>query len=351
MSFRNCPTREQLSDFSIGILPPDVAETVAVHVDTCVDCERTLAELGRQQDSLMRQLRSPAPGLAELDSPEYQRAMEAAEAVGQGGVATLAAPAPEPSLTELGQLGEYELLAKLGEGGMGSVYKACQVRLGKTVALKVLPKDRTSDARAVARFEREMKAIGQLSHANIVQAVDARDIDSTTVLVMEYVDGLDLAKITKAVAPIGIADACELVRQTAVGLQYIHENGLVHRDIKPSNLMLTRQGQVKILDLGLALLDPHQTTGKELTSNGLAMGTPDYIAPEQAGDSHRVDIRADIYSLGCTFYHLLAGRARSAGQITRRPTTNCSATVAIWPQRQRPCAPLSPMSCRRSSSG
>ena len=319
MSFRNCPTREQLSDFSIGVLPPDVAETVAAHVDTCVDCERALAGLGRQQDSLMRQLRNPAPGLAELDSPEYQRAMEAAKAVGQSGVATFAAPVAEPSLSDLGHLGRYELLSKLGAGGMGTVYKARQVVLNKIVALKVLPKDRTSDARAVARFDREMKAIGQLSHPSIVQAHDAGDIDGTTVLVMEYVDGLDLAKVTKAVTPLGIADACELVRQTAVGLQYIHENGLVHRDIKPSNLMLTRQGQVKILDLGLALLGPHQATDNELTSNGLAMGTPDYIAPEQAGDSHRVDIRADIYSLGCTLYHLLTGRAPFSGPSYKTP--------------------------------
>ena len=145
---------------------------------------------------------------------------------------------------------------------MGTVYKARQIRLGKIVALKVLPKERTSDPRAVARFEREMKAVGQLSHPNIVQAYDARDIEGTTVLVMEYVDGLDLAKLARRAGPLPIADACELVRQTAVGLQYIHENGLVHRDIKPSNLMLTPQGQVKILDLGLALLGRKQTPGQ-----------------------------------------------------------------------------------------
>ena len=154
----------------------------------------------------------------------------------------------------LGRLGEYELLAKLGEGGMGAVYKARQVRLDKIVALKVLPKDRTNDPHALARFEREMKAVGRVNHPHIVQAMDAREIEGTTVLVMEFADGLDMGEVLRRHGPLAVADACEMVRQAALGLQAIHEHGLVHRDIKPSNLMLTRQGQVKILDLGLALL-------------------------------------------------------------------------------------------------
>jgi serine/threonine protein kinase len=387
MSRATCPTPEQLSGYVEGALPPDVAETVAAHLETCSDCEDTLASIEQQGNPLLDDLRQPDPLRSELESPEYRRAIEAAEAAGgdcpdfrgHGGEAVAAkmglspltpegaggdcpnfrvsengtVPFDQPAHFQPRRLGEYELLAELGKGGMGAVYKARQVRLGKIVALKVLPHDRTSDPRAVARFEREMKAIGQLSHPNIVQALDARDIDGTTVLVMEYVDGLDLAKLISSFsrAPKGsgllcspcditplthnsprhllrIADACELVRQAAVGLQCIHENGLVHRDIKPSNLMLTPQGQVKILDLGLALLHgkgvgsllPERPSGcfaqktpdpfsEELTSDGLAMGTPDYIAPEQAGDSHTVDIRADIYSLGCTLYHLLTGRA------------------------------------------
>ena len=133
--------------------------------------------------------------------------------------------------------------------------------------------------------------------------------------------GLTWPSWSNRAGPLPIADACELVRQTAIGLQYIHENGLVHRDIKPSNLMLTPQGQVKILDLGLALLASQQTPGKELSLNGLVMGTPDYIAPEQAGDSHSVDIRADIYSLGCTLYHLLTGRTPFSGPKYKTPST------------------------------
>ena len=218
-------------------------------------------------------------------------------------------PAETPEPAGFGRLGEYELLAKLGEGGMGTVYKARQTRLKKIVALKVLSKERTTDPRAVTRFEREMEAVGQLVHPNIVQAFDARDIETTTVLVMEYVDGQDLTHVLKCIKPLRIPDACELIRQAAVGLQYAHEHGLVHRDIKPSNLMLTRQGEVKILDLGLALLNMDQQRGGELTSSGQPMGTADYIAPEQVSDAHSVDIRADIYSLGCTLYKLLTGHS------------------------------------------
>jgi serine/threonine protein kinase len=225
-------------------------------------------------------------------------------------------------------LGEYELLAKLGEGGMGTVYKARQVRLDKIVALKLLPRDRTGDPLAVTRFEREMKAVGRLSHPNIVQAYDARDIEGTTVLVMEYVEGCDLSQLVRRVGPLPVADACELVRQAALGLQYAHEHGMVHRDIKPSNLMLSLPSRacgrraggedssavVKILDLGLALLNTESAVGGgEMTSTGQAMGTADYMAPEQATDSHRVDIRADIYSLGCTLYKLLTGRLPFTG--------------------------------------
>ena len=197
MSIQKCPTREELSSYIQGALPEDLSQSVTEHIETCVSCDATLDELERQGDSLFRGLRQPAPPLPELDSPDYQRAMEAAEAAGLGSDASVAPAVEGPSLSELGRLGEYELLMKLGEGGMGTVYKARQTRLGKIVALKVLPRNRTGSPQAVARFENEMKAVGQLSHPNIVQALDARDIEGTTVLVMEYVDGLDLAKLAK----------------------------------------------------------------------------------------------------------------------------------------------------------
>ena len=265
--------------------------------------------------------------MPDVTSPGPSGAAAGGAPGGQGGEAN----------RDLGRLGEYELLAKLGEGGMGTVYKARQTRLDKIVALKVLPKQYTADPHARTRFEREMKAIGHVSHVNIVQAHDARDIEGTTVLVMEYADGLDLGEVVGRRGPLPVADACELVRQAALGLQAIYENGLVHRDIKPSNIMLTRRGQVKILDLGLALLGSEQTAPAELTSTGQIMGTADYMAPEQAFDSHHVDIRADIYSLGCTLYKLLTAHAPYSGSQYDNPMKKMLAHL------QGPLPSLSPL--------
>lgn len=214
----------------------------------------------------------------------------------------IAAAPPVPT-----ELGEYRLLEKLGEGGMGAVYKAVHTRLDKVVALKFLLKTDQADDSAIDRFEREMKAVGRLNHPNLIQAYDAREIDGTRFLVTEYVEGLDLEGLLQRGGPLPIADACELCRQAALGLQAIYEHGMVHRDIKPSNLMLTCQGVVKVLDLGLARARPAAATGNTLTVAGQLMGTPDYMAPEQASDCHAADIRADLYSLGCTLYELLTG--------------------------------------------
>lgn len=209
---------------------------------------------------------------------------------------------------DLGQLGDYRLLEKLGAGGMGVVYKAVHAELDRVVALKVLSAGLVDNEEVIARFQREIKAVGQLDHPHIVRALDARRIGQTQFLVMEFVEGTDWEQLVCRLGPLRVADACELVRQAALGLQHAHEHGLVHRDVKPSNLMLTRQGQAKILDLGLARMRGG-TASQALTVSGQTMGTPDYIAPEQTADSHDVDIRADLYSLGCTLYKLLAGRA------------------------------------------
>jgi RND family efflux transporter MFP subunit len=226
----------------------------------------------------------------------------------------------EPAHDMPEMLGEYQLLEALGEGGMGQVYKALHTKLDRVVAIKVLCRGRVGDRQAITRFTREMKAVGRLAHPNIVQAHDARNINDTPVLIMEYVDGLDLAEIVRRLGRLPIAESCELVRCTALALQCAHEHGLVHRDVKPSNIMLARSGQVKLLDLGLARFYAedeagvaHPLAGEEMTGTGQAMGTADYMAPEQASDSRSVDIRADIYSLGCTLYKLLGGRAPFSG--------------------------------------
>ncbi|HKB35886.1 MAG TPA: serine/threonine-protein kinase [Gemmataceae bacterium] len=232
-------------------------------------------------------------------------------------------------------LGSYVLVEKLGEGGMGAVFKARNWKLGKTVALKLIRKERAHGPDFVRRFQREIRAVAQLSHPNVIHAYDADQAGETHFLVMEYAEGTDLATLLHQRGPLPVAQACEYVRQAALGLQHAHEKGLVHRDIKPSNLLLVGGGVVsgspegsaptthhsptiKVLDLGLARLSLEgeaSDPSPPLTSQGAVIGTLDYVAPEQLNDAHLVDIRADLYSLGCTLYHLLSGRAPFADCI------------------------------------
>ena len=212
-------------------------------------------------------------------------------------------------------LGSYVLLERLGEGGMGAVFKARNWKLGRVVALKLIRKERVNNVDAIRRFQREIRAAAQLRHPNIVHALDADEIGGSFVLVMEYVEGVDLAQLVKEKGPLPASQARDYVRQAALALAHAHEKGLVHRDIKPANLLLSSEGQVKLLDLGLARLPAGVDGGSlsTMTESGAVMGTPDFLAPEQARSSHDVDIRADLYSLGCTLYFLLAGQVPFPG--------------------------------------
>jgi serine/threonine-protein kinase len=220
-------------------------------------------------------------------------------------------------------LASYIVLERLGEGGTGVVFKAQQERLNRVVALKVIRRELLTDPEVVSRFYREIRLVSQLTSPHIVHAYDAGPVGATHFLTMEYLEGADLRRLVKASGPLPVAQAIDCVRQTALGLQHIHENRLVHRDIKPSNLFLcTAQagGTIKILDLGLGRWRPAGAQpvpgapgeGNSFTSltpaGSVMVGTPDYLAPEQALDFHAADIRADIYSLGCTLYYLLTGR-------------------------------------------
>ncbi len=203
----------------------------------------------------------------------------------------------------------YRVVAILGTGGMGSVYRAEHRLMDRPVALKVIRGDLLGDSTLVERFRREVKAAARLgSHPNVVAAFDAEQAGETHLLVMEFIEGTDLARLVDRRGPLPVGEACEYVRQAALGLQHAFEDGMVHRDIKPQNLMRTTRGQVKILDFGLARFASEVSSQGGLTAEGAMLGTINYIAPEQIDDSRSADIRADIYSLGCTLYHLLAGR-------------------------------------------
>jgi serine/threonine protein kinase len=205
-------------------------------------------------------------------------------------------------------LGEYELLESLGTGGMGEVYRARHRRLGKIVALKVLPAGSQGSRERVARFLCEIRAIGDLDHPNVVEAHDAGEEGGIVYLAMKLVEGEDLFRLVQRVGPLPVVEACGLVRQAALGLEYLHQHGLVHRDVKPSNIMRAVDGAVKVLDLGLARRGM-EVSKDYLTPTGHCMGTPDFLAPEQAKDAALADARADVYSLGCTLFYLLTGRS------------------------------------------
>ncbi len=204
-------------------------------------------------------------------------------------------------------LGKYKLLGHLGTGGMSAVYLAEHRLSGKKFAVKVLPKKKVSDKSYLDRFYLEARAAASLDDPNVVRIYDICQEGQTHYMVMEYVEGADLYEIVKADGPLGINDAVDYIAQSCIGLAHAHDRKLVHRDIKPANLLLTKEGIVKILDLGLALVNQDEKESLTILYNEKVMGTADYLSPEQAVNSHLVDHRADIYSLGCTLYFLLTG--------------------------------------------
>lgn len=204
-------------------------------------------------------------------------------------------------------LGSYLILDQIGSGGMGQVFLGEHTRMQRLVALKVLPPHAYDDPTARTRFFREARAAAQLDHPNIVRIYDLCEEGRLLFLVLEYVDGTSLQQIVSRHGPLSIAQACDYVRQAAFGLLHAWELGFIHRDIKPANLLLDRHGVIKILDFGLVRSLHDADGGITRRLDNAVLGTADYVAPEQAIDSSAVDIRADLYSLGATFYFLLAG--------------------------------------------
>ena len=207
----------------------------------------------------------------------------------------------------------YKVLGVLGRGGMATVYKVRQLGTKRLVAVKVIDPSLAGDEEIVARFRQEQALSARLRHPNLIAGYEGGRAAGRPYLVMELVEGGNLNELLGRSGPLPVAEACEVIRQAALGLQHLHEHGLVHRDVKPSNLMLTPAGEVKVLDLGLARHLHEPDAGERITAQGQFLGTLDYVAPEQCTDPHAVDIRADVYGLGCTLYELLAGQPPFAG--------------------------------------
>ncbi len=286
------PDLERLAAYHDGRLPGGEADEVASHLTGCPRCREAMGSLP-DEDPLVVLLRS---------LPREMR-----PAARREGVPACLADHPR-----------YEVLGEVGRGGMGYVYRARHRLLDRVVAVKQI---RNPASRAATeRFLREARAAARLDHPNVVRVHEAEEHAGQLLLVMEHVEGADLARLVRERGPLPVAEACGYIRQAAMGLQHAHEAGLVHRDMKPSNLIVAARGVVKVVDFGLASLvgedtqdaaapgDDTPATGSLTAIRGRGMGTPDYVAPEQAADASAADIRADIYSLGCTLYHLLAGR-------------------------------------------
>ena len=308
MTNATCFSRDELRSYLLGELHERVSDEVASHVESCLDCEATVAELDRDSDTFVQSLRKPA----QFEEPGSAYRLAVRQAVAQWPRTDDSKRASSVLTQQSRMLRDYELQEPLARGGMGAVYRARHQRLNRDVALKLLPGRWLQDAAVIARFQREMQAVGSLRHPAIVQATDGGEADGVHFLVMELIDGVDGGALVQLRGPLPIADACELVRQAAAGMAYVHQQGIIHRDLKPSNLMVTTSGEVKVLDLGLARIIGAQLAEDELTTVGQLMGTLDYMAPEQLENSHEVDERADIYALGATLYKLLTGRSPHA---------------------------------------
>ncbi|HVK14068.1 MAG TPA: family 16 glycoside hydrolase [Gemmataceae bacterium] len=270
------PVDDALSAYGRGQLDARVAAAIARHLSSCAPCRGRVAALtAAQPTTASRVAASPLAGLP-----------------------------------------NYRIERRLGEGGMGEVYLAHNLLMDRPEVLKIIHKELIDRAGAVERFLQEVRNAARLQHPNIVAAYTCMQSKDILVLSMEYVPGQNLAEHVRSTGPLPVVHACHYVQQVALGLQHAHERNTVHRDIKPHNLMLARDGKkhvVKVLDFGLAKVTSERSRPGGLTSDGRMMGTPDYVAPEQISDAARADIRADIYSLGCTLYFLLTGRPPFAG--------------------------------------
>ena len=322
------PTAAALLAYGQGKLSPGEMSAIESHLAACDSCCELLAST--PDDTLMIRAREAATS----GFRAHQQTVSTKPA------------SPREIPQALKEHPRYRVLGLIGAGGMGAVYKAEHRKMERLVALKVINPAFVSSPAALERFEREVKTAAKLSHPNIVAAHDADAAGELHFLVMEFVEGMSLDRYVASKGPLPSHVAANLIYQAAQGLQHAHEKGMIHRDIKPQNLMRTRDGSVKILDFGLARLASQALqsapgVAEELperpadaTRAGSLLGTPDYIAPEQVTDAHQADIRADIYSLGCTLYFLLTAEPPFIGG-TMLDKLNAHKTCEPTPVRLR----------------
>jgi eukaryotic-like serine/threonine-protein kinase len=329
---RSCPDRQEFLDALSGSAPPDAVEALASHLESCKSCAKqfdravegdTLLEAMRQQATVDTKLEPEAAvvverllklrlGAANLSEPDpssaYEPLGEAGEAADDERWQFLEPPA---QADEIGRLGPYRILRILGAGGMGVVFQAEDSNLRRLVALKVLKPKAAEKPGARERFLREARALARLEHEHVVTVHHVGESNGVAYIAMQWLKGHSLYDRLRNPEPIAVAEAVRIGRQAALGLAAAHEHGLIHRDIKPANIWIeaTHGGRIKLLDFGLARpMDAHD----QLTRSGSIIGTPAYMAPEQAS-GEKIDHRCDLFSLGVVLYRLTTGRLPFSG--------------------------------------
>lgn len=301
-----CPRTDQINDFVVGTLANSDSDALCMHVDDCGVCQDSLEIVTRNAVANVDLPRVPVERLRRGDNEDLSRLIVRMRQLCDEGHSNDVSDIPNTTPAVPESLGEYDILEELGRGGMGTVYRARHRLLDRIDAVKVISAERMETERQVQRFRREMANVAKLQHPNFVRAYTAGVDGGQHFLAMEFVDGPTVSVLLRRHGRMSIADASEIARQTALGLQSADEAQLVHRDIKPSNLMIDVDGAVRVLDLGLAVSVVQDA--KAISESGLIVGTLDYIAPEQIEAQETVDIRADLYGLGCSLFRLLTGR-------------------------------------------
>ncbi|MEP5988736.1 serine/threonine protein kinase, partial [Rhodopirellula bahusiensis] len=329
-----CLSEQEIRAFSAGRLPEQRFGDALEHLDVCPECQQRAVVGTDDSDPLFAALAQKSSSVDDpiLAEPDCQVVLMRALTRRVGSLDGVMPP--------IEMLGPYRLIRPLGCGGMGAVYLAEHQRLRRQCAVKLLPKERGLDPDWLQRFEREMQAVASLQHPNIVAATDAGDACGWHYLVMEYLDGLDLAAVVRRLGPLSTGMATTIMREVCQALAALHAAGLVHRDVKPSNVMLTRGGQVKLLDLGL-VFDGQAAANLRVTTVGHVLGTLVFAAPEQLSNQSTVDQRADLYGVGATLFQLLCGESAHQSnqgvaplviEKTTQPARSLSSVVPSVPE-------------------